>query len=148
MTQSNSDAEITPAKLTDRCTDDAPGLAVSVNPIGTATASLTARRFADGQRVRVKAEWPEARQYMHIRTPSYIRGHLGVIVRCLGTFPNPEDLAFGRPARRMNLYHVAFNRIAVWPTEKTVPAASEATAQSDILLIELYEHWLEESELT
>ncbi len=146
MTQSSIGDQATPAKVTDRCADDVPGLAVSVNPIGAATAS-PARRFADGQRVRVKAEWPEAQQYMHIRTPSYIRGHLGVIVRCFGAFPNPEDLAFGRPAPRKNLYHVAFDRAAVWPAENTVATASETTG-SDILLIELYEHWLGESELT
>src|ERR1700712_4274151 len=124
MTQPIIDAQMTSAEISDRCTDDAPSVSVSVNRVTAATASLSARRFADGQRVRVKAEWPEALQYVHLRTPSYIRGHCGVIVRCFGAFPNPEDLAFGRPAPRKHLYHVAFDRAAVWPTENTASAAS------------------------
>ena len=44
----------------------------------------------------------------HIRTPHYLRGRSGTVVRHLGDFPNPEDLAFARPAPRLPLYHVAF----------------------------------------
>ena len=35
---------------------------------------------------------------VHIRTPHYVRGVMGEVVRHLGDFPNPEDLAFARPA--------------------------------------------------
>ena len=51
-------------------------------------------------------------------------------MRHLGDFPNPEDLAFGRPAARLALYHVAFPPHGVWPT-----------GGSD-LLVEVFEPWL------
>ena len=54
--------------------------------------------FPAGAAVRVKDDWPETRGPVHIRTPHYVRGQKGTIVRHLGDFPNPEDLAFARPA--------------------------------------------------
>ncbi len=54
--------------------------------------------FAAGETVRVKDQWPEAAGPVHIRTPHYMRGVVGEVVRHLGDFPNPEDLAFARPA--------------------------------------------------
>ena len=91
--------------------------------------------FADGMPVRVRASWPEAHGPVHIRTPHYLRGVAGRVVRCLGAFPNPEDLAFGRPAAVIPLYHVAFDPVAVWPEG----------ARQDELLVEIFEHWLEVS---
>ncbi len=52
---------------------------------------------------------------MHLRTPHYLRGRRGTVVRHLGEFPNPEDLAFARPAARLPLYHVAFKPDGIWP---------------------------------
>ena len=89
--------------------------------------------LAPGSEVRVKDDWPETRGPCHIRTPHYLRGHRGVVVRQLGAYPNPEDLAFARPAARVALYHVAFPRREIWP---------EGSA-ADELLVEIYEHWLE-----
>jgi nitrile hydratase len=89
--------------------------------------------FAPGDAVRVKDDWPEARGPVHIRTPWYVRGVGGQVVRHLGDFPNPEDLAFARPAARKPLYHVAFDRTAIWPEHPT----------NDTLLVEIFEHWLE-----
>jgi hypothetical protein len=86
-----------------------------------------------GTAVRVKDDWPETRGPVHIRTPHYVRGQEGTVVRHLGDFPNPEDLAFGRPAECRPLYHVAFPMNAVWHGQKT----------PDALLIEIYGHWLE-----
>ena len=54
--------------------------------------------FAPGARVRVKDDWPETRGPVHIRTPHYLRGMQGTVVRQFGAYPNPEDLAFARPA--------------------------------------------------
>ena len=48
--------------------------------------------FAPDARVRVKDDWPETRGPVHIRTPHYLRGMQGKVVRQLGDFPNPEDL--------------------------------------------------------
>ena len=89
--------------------------------------------FAPGTAVRVRDDWPETRGRVHIRTPHYLRGVQGTVVRRFGAFPNPEDLAFGRPAANRMLYHVAFAQPAVWQEGR----------DGDELLVELYEHWLE-----
>lgn len=88
--------------------------------------------LAPGTRVRVRDDWPETRGPCHIRTPHYLRGRTGVVVRHLGDFPNPEDLAFARPAARRPLYHVALDPRAVWPD-----------AGGDEILVEIFGHWLE-----
>ena len=89
--------------------------------------------FAPGEAVRVRDDRPEARGPAHIRTPHYVRGKPGQVVRRLGAFPNPEELAFGRPAASVALYHVAFDPAAIWADAKP----------GDELLVEIYEHWLE-----
>jgi nitrile hydratase subunit beta len=89
--------------------------------------------IAPGTRIRVRNDWPETRGPCHIRTPHYVRGQAGTVLRHLGDFPNPEDLAFGRPADRLPLYHVLFERPDLW-------AGGPAT---DDILIELFEPWLE-----
>ena len=88
--------------------------------------------IAAGAAVTVRNDWPETRGPVHIRTPHYLRGKAGVVVRHLGDFPNPEDLAFARPAARLPLYHVAFDAQAIWP--------GAAPAE---LLVEVFEPWLE-----
>ena len=88
--------------------------------------------FAPGAQVRVRDDWPEARGPAHIRTPHYLRGRQGTVVRQLGSFPNPEDLAFARPAARLPLYHVAFKPSDIWP--------GGASAE---LLVEVFEPWLQ-----
>jgi nitrile hydratase len=90
--------------------------------------------LAEGAAVRVIYAWPEAEGPVHIRTPHYVRGRSGRIVRALGSFPNPEDIAFARPAPLKALYHVAFPFRELWP---------EAAEDDSELLVELYEHWLE-----
>lgn len=92
----------------------------------------TGMSFAPGQAVRVRDDWPEARGPCHVRTPHYLRGRAGRIVRALGAFPDPSALAFHRPAARLPLYHVAFSGQAPWPD-----------GGADELLVELYEPWLE-----
>jgi len=89
--------------------------------------------LAPNARVRVKNDWPEARGPAHVRTPHYLRGAEGTVVRLLGAFPNPEDLAFARPAQMRVLYHVRFEQPAIWQEGRA----------GDEILVELYEHWLE-----
>ncbi len=89
--------------------------------------------FASGARVRVKDDWPERRGPCHIRTPHYIRGRTGTVVRPLGAFPNPEDLAFARPAPKRVLYHVLFEQPPIWNEGKP----------GDTVMVEVFEHWLE-----
>lgn len=91
-------------------------------------------RLSPGQRVRVRDDWPETRGPCHIRTPHYLRGEAGTVQRHLGDFPNPEDLAFARPAARVPLYHVRFDMPAVWHGEGRA---------GDELQVEIFEHWLE-----
>ena len=86
-----------------------------------------------GAMVRVKDDWPETSGPCHIRTPHYLRGHVGRVVRALGAFPNPEDLAFARPAARRALYHVLFPQPALWPDGRP----------GDEVMVEIFEHWLE-----
>ncbi len=89
--------------------------------------------LAPGCAVRVRDDWPERRGPCHIRTPHYLRGHVGEVVRHLGDFANPEDLAFGRPAPPRPLYHVRFQQTALWPDGRA----------GDELLVEIFAHWLE-----
>ena len=99
------------------------GGAVSVEP----------RALAPGEVVRVRDDWPELRGPCHVRTPHYLRGRVGRVSRNLGAFPDPADLAFGRPAPRRRLYHVAFDQ----------PPAFGEGRPGDTLLVEVFEHWLE-----
>ncbi|RYB03080.1 SH3-like domain-containing protein [Lichenibacterium ramalinae] len=90
-------------------------------------------RFQPGAAVRVRDAWPERQGPVHLRTPHYLRGRPGRVLRSLGAFPNPEDLAFGRPAAAVPLYHVAFDPGTLWP---------DAARDGD-LVVEVFEHWLE-----
>ena len=102
--------------------------------MSAAAAETTALpRFANGAAVRVKDARPETITRLHLRTPHYVRGRTGTVVRALGSFPNPEDLAFHRAAPKKVLYHVLFDQQPVW-NEGVV---------GDTLLLELFEHWLE-----
>ena len=89
--------------------------------------------LAVGARVRVRDDWPETRGPVHIRTPHYLRGRDGVVRAALGAFPNPENLAFARPAAIVPLYHVAFEQPGIWGDGE----------HGDELVVEIFEHWLE-----
>jgi hypothetical protein len=91
-------------------------------------------RFKPGERVKVLKAFPPG----HIRTPYYIRGHVGEIERICGAFPNPEELAQmrkGLPAQP--LYRVRFRQKDVWPDYSGNPA--------DVLEVEIFQHWLEKA---
>jgi hypothetical protein len=90
-------------------------------------------RLVPGARVTVRDDWPETRGPVHIRTPHYVRGRSGTVVRALGSFKNPEDLAFARPAPPRALYHVRFEPEAIWPDSRA----------GDAVVVEIFEHWLE-----
>jgi hypothetical protein len=93
--------------------------------------------FSSGTRIFIPSEWPEDSGPCHIRTPAYVRGKYGHVVRHLGAFDNPEDLAFGRPATLSNLYHVCFDLSELWPADGH--RKSEA-------MVEIFEHWMEKAE--
>ena len=95
------------------------------------------RRLAPGVKVRVRAAFPPG----HIRTPYFLRGHEGVIDTLAGEFPNPEELAYGRPGLPLRtLYRVAFRQADLWP-------AYEGAAQ-DTVIADIFEHWLDETPAT
>jgi nitrile hydratase len=98
----------------------------------SAYAPAPQRRFNVGDRVRVKSSRPPG----HRRTPSYIRGKQGEIERVCGSFPNPEELAYGFDGEpRRVLYRVRFKQAEVWK--------GYSGADCDWLELEIYEHWLE-----
>ena len=71
----------------------------------------------------------------HMRTPRYVRGKTGRVVRVVGPMLNPEQLAYGQsgvPGKM--LYRVRFRQRDLWP--------DYAGSEHDSLEIELYEHWL------
>ncbi|WP_395623671.1 SH3-like domain-containing protein [Sphingomonas daechungensis] len=93
-------------------------------------------KFAAGDRVRVMDHWPEKAGYkVHVRTPHFLRGHEGTILRVMGKFRNPEALAFGMAGLpELPLYMVAFDRDALFP----------GTARGrETLTADIYENWLE-----
>lgn len=97
-------------------------------------AALPAK-FAAGERVCVKKAFPPG----HVRTPYYCRGHVGVIERLCGSFPNPEELAYNRsglPA--VPLYRVRFVARDVW--------GDYAENPHDVIEIEIFQHWLDRHE--
>jgi hypothetical protein len=105
-----------------------------VQPQFVTSYASVAPRFRAGERVKVRAAAPLG----HIRTPFYIRGHVGTIERLCGSFPNPEELAQmrdGLPAQP--LYRVRFKQKDVWPDY-------QGPAQ-DVLEIEIFQHWLEKA---
>lgn len=94
-------------------------------------------RFSPGDAVRVRDDWPEeSGRRVHIRTPHFVRGCEGVIESILGSYPNPEDLAFGRPGLPPRpLYQVKFPHRSLFPDARA--------NDHDTLTADIYEHWLE-----
>ncbi|WP_028933509.1 SH3-like domain-containing protein [Pseudonocardia spinosispora] len=91
-----------------------------------------ATRFREGDEVRISDRYAPG----HVRTPVYVRGMLGVIERVLPRFLNPELEAYGvNEGTETQLYRVRLSQNSLWPDYD-----GEA---SDVLELEIYEHWLE-----
>ena len=89
-------------------------------------------RYQVGERVRVRHDVSGG----HLRTPHYCRGHTGVIERVCGSFPNPEELAFGHSGLpSLPLYRVRFRSRELWPDYQE--------SENDMIEIEIFQHWLE-----
>ncbi|PRX29755.1 nitrile hydratase [Meinhardsimonia xiamenensis] len=86
---------------------------------------------AMAERVRVARWMPPG----HVRTPAYLRGRVGEVERRLGTFPNPEQAAYGLPAEPRELVRVRFRAADIW--------GAEAERPDDLIEAEIYGHWLE-----
>jgi hypothetical protein len=91
--------------------------------------------FAAGDRVRVA----DREHAGHHRTPAYVKGKTGTVVRVQPAFTNPETRAYGddgRPEKR--LYLVDFVQEEVWPAYRgSLP---------DRIYVDVFEHWLERAE--
>ena len=91
-----------------------------------------AHEFHPGETVTIRTGDPTG----HCRTPFYLRGKPGIVVRQFGRFRNPEELAYGKSGEpKLALYHVRFEQGDLWP--------DYPGSRRDTLFAEIYEHWLE-----
>ena len=75
----------------------------------------------------------------HHRTPWFIKGKAGTVRRVHGAFPNPESRAHGGDGLpKLKLCQVEFRQADVWGT-------GYRGADADLLLADIFEHWLEHS---
>jgi nitrile hydratase len=75
----------------------------------------------------------------HHRTPGYLKGKIGAVVRIHASFTNPETRAYGKDGLpKQPLYLVGFAQSDVWPHYR-----GDA---GDRILVDVYEHWLEDAE--
>jgi len=89
--------------------------------------------FRVGDRVKVANAFPPG----HIRTPTFVRGKTGEIIRHYGAFPNPERLAYGMTGLpKLELYQVVFPMGHVWE-------GGAGYSPGDTVTADIYEHWLE-----
>ena len=89
-------------------------------------------RYSKGQIVKINSIYPPG----HVRTPYFVRGHQGAIDHFWGTYPNPEELAYGRrQSSECPLYRVVFSQSSLWPNYQG--------SKTDKLYVDIYEHWLE-----
>ena len=102
-------------------------------------AAMTARRsyardistpaaFAIGQKIRVKIMSPMT----HTRAPRYVRGHVGEVVKILGTHVFPDSNAVSRGENPQWLYTVRFTTKELW-----------GHANDDSVMLDLWEPYLE-----
>lgn len=84
-----------------------------------------------GDRVIVRNETPTG----HCRTPLYLRGQRGEVVSILGTFPNPEKIAYYQKGEPRVLYEVQFASSDVWQ--------GYAGSPNDTIIADIYDHWLD-----
>ena len=98
--------------------------------------SASIPRFKTGDRVRVQLRNPPG----HIRTPWYLRGKRGEVLRDFGAFPFPEELAYGRSGLPSQfLYMVRFAMTEVWHADP----ATTAFAPGDGVTADIYDAWLD-----
>ncbi len=92
---------------------------------------MTAPKFTTGQRVRIADRTPPT----HHRVPSYAKGQVGVIERVCGVHGMPENFIRGDGKPKQRIYRVRIPQTELWSTYDGT--------ESDLLEIEIFEHWLE-----
>jgi len=95
---------------------------------------MTDAVFQVGQRVRIADRTPR----VHHRVPSYAKGRVGVIERVCGLHGEPEKFIRGNGEPKQRIYRVRIPQSELWQDY-------EGT-ERDKLEIEIFEHWLEETE--
>jgi nitrile hydratase beta subunit len=98
--------------------------------IGTARPAIQRRRYAVGDRVRVR----DRRAPGFTRQPGYVTGKPGIVTAHHGATLFPDAHAFGRRARPQHLYTVSFDGGELWG------AAAEHDTE---VRVDLYESYLE-----
>ncbi len=89
--------------------------------------------FAVGDPVVVRADAADH----HHRTPWFVKGKSGVVRAVSGPFFDPESRAHGGSGEpKRLLYQVEFSQSQIWGDRY-------AGNSDDLLLIDLYEQWLE-----
>ena len=92
-------------------------------------------RYSVGDKVRVRRAAPPG----HVRTPTFIRDHAGTVTKVVGSFANPEELAYGRPGTpKQTLYWVQFPQTELWPDYQG--------GLKDTSVVDVYESWLDSAE--
>ena len=97
---------------------------------GASRPPLRGRRFATGDRVRVRDRQAPG----HTRQPGYVTGKPGIITAHLGATLFPDARAVGRRVRPQHIYTVAFDGNDLWGD------AAEAGTE---VRVDLYEPYLE-----
>ena len=95
--------------------------------------SAESGQFQAGDAVTIRAD----EVGHHHRTPWFIKGKPGVVRAISGPFFNPESRAHGGDGipKRL-LYQVEFDPVEVWGNRY-------GEGSSDLLLVDVYEQWLE-----
>jgi len=88
--------------------------------------------FKTGDKITIVEKFPIG----HYRTPTYIRGKEGIIVKNLGKYISPEKEAFGQNAGdKLWYYMISFLQKDLWE--------NYSGQETDILEIEVFENWLQ-----
>ena len=114
----------------------------SEGPSALAAAQPATRQFCVGAAVRVRAEADQVRwRRPHLRTPGYVHGAEGRVVRVSGPFANPEEVSFFLHAPMRTdafLYTIRFLQSEVWPLY--------TGSANDTVDVDVYEAWLVDAE--
>ena len=89
-------------------------------------------KFCVGQKVNVQSLEPIG----HNRTPEYIRGKTGEVVKIQGNYRNPESMAYGGDGLPLvPVYTIMFDWAELWGhLPQSVP---------DKIMADIFEHWLD-----
>ena len=87
-------------------------------------------RFREGDTVLVREDYAIG----HFRTPVYIRGKTGLVIKRLGAWGNPETLAYGVKGDKKFVYEVRFRQAEGWPDYTGNP--------DDVVDLDLMDNWL------